>query len=40
MADALERSIRTGAVCRFEPVDVPERWRVRVDQEGGPRRST
>jgi hypothetical protein len=31
LADGLMRSVRTGTVCRFEPVDLPERWLVRFD---------
>jgi uncharacterized protein YfcZ (UPF0381/DUF406 family) len=33
LADALSRSIQTGSVCRFVPVDVPECWHVRVEAD-------
>jgi hypothetical protein len=31
LGEGLMQSIRTGTVCRFEPVDLPERWLVRFD---------
>ena len=34
LADALTRSIQTGSVCRFVPVDLPECWHVRFEADG------
>jgi hypothetical protein len=35
----LTRSVRTGTVCRFEPVDLPEQWLVRFDDRSTARSS-
>jgi hypothetical protein len=39
LADGLTRSVRTGTVCRFEPVDLPEQWLVRFDDRSTARSS-